>query len=335
MRLGISLTTLFLFLYCSVCPTFAEPTAPSLLTHDIEDFSSVIRSIIRYDGRIWFGTYGRGVFSLKSDGSLINYRSDNSPLLDNRVNTLSVFKGELWLGTCAGLNRFDGKTWKKVTAGPSSVSGNIYHCARVSADGDSIWIGTTGNGLSVYRDEKWLCYDKGDGLNSNWINDVAFVKGSIWVATSNGICRRYKDQGRWKSETPRDFPLNNNTVWIAHVPSREELWIASAERGVWYRQDGYWNHPPDSLLASPKVFCLEADQEGNLWIGTKRGISRYHLATGWVSFKKENGLLDPYTKVLYWDAEARSLWAGSFGGVLSRYDGKEWKAIVKDNDYIR
>ena len=309
-------------------------SAPSLVTHGVGKFSSIVRSINRFQDEIWFGTYGRGAFKLTKSGGLTRYTTDTSPLLDNRVNTLTVIGKELWLGTCGGINRFDGKTWTSITAGPGSVAGNIYHCLRKGPDG-KIWVGTTGKGLSLFHKGQWRTYlQEKDGLNSNWINDVAFVDGDVFCVTGNGVSRLKKGEQKWKNVTPRDFPVNRNTVWTAYVADRSELWIASAVKGVWYFQDEAWYHPPIKLLSTPKVFCLETDDVGAVWIGTKKGITRYHLETGWEHYGKKNGLIDPYTKVLFWDQDKKCMYSGSFEGIVARFDGKRWRTIVKGNHRV-
>ena len=307
-----------------------SPSDPSLVTHGIGKFSSIVRSIVRYDGEMWFGTYGRGAFRMPKSGGLTRYTTSTSPLLDNRVNTLTVIGKELWLGTCGGINLFDGKSWKAIVAGKNSVAGNIYHCLRKAPDG-SIWVGTTGNGLSVYHHDKWRTYTQTDGLNSNWINDVAFVEDKVFVVTANGVSVTKKGSHIFSNATPKDYPVNKNTVWMTYVADRAELWIASAVKGVWYHQDDIWYHPPRSLLPTPLVYCLETDDQGGVWIGTKKGITHYHLDLGWINYDEKNGLASPYTKVLFWDKATKCIWAGSYDGIVARFDGKKWRTIVKGN----
>ena len=84
-------------------------SAPSLLTHKKCEFSSVIRCIVNYKGNMWFGTYGDGLYFVDRKKHLKNFTSSNSPLLENRVNCLEVFEHKLWIGTCKGINVYDGK----------------------------------------------------------------------------------------------------------------------------------------------------------------------------------------------------------------------------------
>ena len=58
------------------------------------------------------------------------------------------------------------------------------------------------------------------------------------------------------------------------------------------------------------------------------GIVRYGLDDGWKTYGAADGLRDPYTKTLFWDRRRKWLWAGSYGGALSRFDGRAWKTVV-------
>lgn len=305
------------------------PSAPSLVTHDVSAFRTIIRCVVRWRGALWFGTYGDGLFRLGDDGTLTVTTAASSPLPDDRVNTLLTVGDDLWIGSCQGMAILDGAGgWRIVNAGAGGVAGDIYHCARQGPDG-AVWVGTTGQGLSRFDGTTWRTFTTADGLNSDWINDVAFRDGEVWVATGVGLSRRVAGAHRFENVTPRAYPLNRNTVWLAAVPSRGEVWAASAESGVHCHQDGVWYQPPPkATLPSPRVYCLETDSAGVLWVGTEKGVVRYDLDTGWRTFGAAEGLEDPYTKVLYWDEAGRTLWAGSYGGVLARLDGEVWRSVV-------
>lgn len=305
------------------------PSAPSLVTHEVAAFRHIVRCMVRWRGALWFGTYGDGLFRLGDDGGLTSFTVATSPLPDDRVNTLLPLGDELWVGSCQGIAVFDGAAgWRIVNAAGGGVAGDIYHCMRRGPDG-AVWVGTTGQGLSRWDGSAWTTYTVADGLNSDWINDVAFRGDEVWVATSVGVSRRLSGASRWENATPRSYPINRNTVWLAAVPARDELWAASSEGGVHCFQDGVWYQPPPkATLPTPRVYCLEASPAGVLWVGTEKGVVRYDLDAGWHPYGPAEGLEDPYTKVLYWDEAGRVLWAGSYGGVLARFDGERWRSVV-------
>jgi ligand-binding sensor domain-containing protein len=306
-------------------------SAPSLVTHSKLEFASVIRTIVSFQGKIWYGTYGNGLFSVNSRNQIRNYTAENSDLLENRVNTLEVFKGKLWIGTCEGINVFDGRRrWQAITAGKNSVKANIYHSMRLSPDSKEIWVGMTGEGISVFNGTSWSGFGNDDGLLSGWVNDTAFMNGDQWAATFGGVYRKQKNDQQWKVATPSTYPVYKNTLSMAVVNGRDELWVATSERGVYCFQEEYWYHPPISLLPSPNVYWLAADSNDFLWIATDKGIVSMFPEDGWKTYKEDQGLEDPYTKVLYWDKKGQKLWAGSYNGVLSFFSEGRFKTIARD-----
>ena len=313
-----------------------KASAPSLVTHERGVFQSVIRTIVSYKNVLWFGTYGNGLYGITPSHRLLHYTSKDSPLLEDRVNTLAVFKGELWIGTCKGICVFDGsQKWRSYVAGKDSVKANIYHCMRVSPDESEIWIGMTGEGISIFNGTSWRHLGKDNGILNQWVNDVAFSEGDVWVSTLSGTFVKKHGTSTYSVSIPPNYPVNRNTVSMAALKTTGEVWIASTEKGVYCFQEGYWYHPPDSLLPSPNVYWLCSDTSDRLWIGTDKGISSMKLDEGFQSYVGEKGPEDPYTKVIYCDSNSGFIWAGSYGGVLSVYKDGVFQTVFKDGQLVK
>jgi ligand-binding sensor domain-containing protein len=67
------------------------------------------------DGSVWFGTYGGGLYRyLPETDSFVHYRNnpdDPLSLAHDKVYALTGIRaGVLWVGTAAGLNRYDPQT---------------------------------------------------------------------------------------------------------------------------------------------------------------------------------------------------------------------------------
>ena len=83
----------------------------SRLTRDGEAFflsgESITAIAVDADNQKWIGTASQGVFLVNEDGSetILNFNTDNSPLLSNTINSIAVNEktGEVFFGTSNGL----------------------------------------------------------------------------------------------------------------------------------------------------------------------------------------------------------------------------------------
>ena len=73
--------------------------------------------------------------------------------------------------------------------------------------------------------------------------------------------------------------------------------------------------------AKDPVTALAADASGNVWVGTRAGLSRFD-GGGWRTFTAADGLASDHIYSLAVDGQGR-VWAGSLNGV-TRFDGQRW-----------
>ena len=92
--------------------------------------------------------------------------------------------GFLWIGSYAGLIRYDGNTFERMdsTGGISSIK-----CLFVDSR-DRLWIGTNDNGVAVMERGELRMWGKLDGMRSAHTRAIAEDEnGTIYVATTGGI----------------------------------------------------------------------------------------------------------------------------------------------------
>ena len=80
-------------------------------------------------------------------------------------------------------------------------------------------------------------------------------------------------------------------------------------------------------LASSQVHCLTQGREGNLWFGTRGGVSCFD-GQEWKNFTVADGLRSNHLFSVIEDRHG-IFWFGGWGGV-NRYDGREWKVYPFD-----
>lgn len=143
--------------------------------------------------------------------------------------------GYLWIGTRAGLLRFDGARFVPWTPpeGRKLPSSDVR--ALLGARDGSLWIGTR-NGLAQWKDGKLIDFPAVSGLIVDFFEDQ---QGAVWVARSG----------------PNDRP--GPLCRVSGTASR----CFNASDGI----------PPEACCAE----SLAGDAQGNLWIGTPDLLLRW------------------------------------------------------------
>ena len=230
--------------------------------------------------------------------------------------------GALWVGTSKGVHEIDlasGKLRNTFTR-ESGLANEYVFAIGIDQQGYK-WFGTNAGGVSRYKDGKWKTYFPMHGLADYWVYSFANQKnGDLWIGTWAGV--NVVDMKSLKFRTYVK-ELVNEWVYGLGVDARDQVWFGT-EGGVsmfdgktwrsWTHKDGLGAANPGKLLASP-----------NTGLGTR---SRHDLGLG-----SEDGSpsYNPNYVFSILVAADQSIWAGTWGGGVSRFDGKKWTNFtVKD-----
>jgi len=165
----------------------------------------LVNDIAVYDGKVWAGTKGDGLVSYDLKNGHTRYFTMKSGLPSNYINGIMAVDGYLWLGTEAGLCKFNLKTEKVFTYESilpfSNISFNVNAHCRLK-NGDLLW-GTV-NGAILF--------------NSRIIRDIK-TKGVIYFEDLSVSGRSIKDNPNFHLTTPlnhlQKLALNYNQNTIA------------------------------------------------------------------------------------------------------------------------
>ena len=247
--------------------------------------------------KLWIASSNGATFAslpLTSETDATTYLTVNTPLLSDSVKRVAVTKSPMrWFGTAKGVSAQKDDKWLKPDY-------DDYYPVELFKDyaitsmatnpgGDSLYVGTEGAGVArMMRND--VDAISGASVYAQWgpillpsdkIYSVFIEQnGTKWFGTDKGISRH----------------SGNNTL---------KNWK------TFTKKDG---------LIDNFVQSIAADKAGQIWIGTKSGVSVFN-GSGWSSFTKDNGLNSNNILCITVDRSG-VVWFGTDDGVNSYDKGR-------------
>ncbi|WP_257461470.1 sensor histidine kinase [Archangium lipolyticum] len=178
--------------------------------------------------------------------------------------------GWLWLGTSAGLWRFDGVVFERYDLLPEGSTAPRSVSTLFASRSGGLWVGYSYGGASVLEGGVVTHHGTKEGLPQA-IPIETFEEdgdGRIWVGTAKGLY--VLEQGAWQLADARwGFPAPDNTAFVRDRTGT--LW-ASRDDGVYVLRIGARRFERVETDARPGA-SLHRTNEGTLWKYDDRGFS--------------------------------------------------------------
>ncbi|HKK39542.1 MAG TPA: two-component regulator propeller domain-containing protein [Cryomorphaceae bacterium] len=273
--------------------------------------------------------------------------------------------GYLWIGTMAGLSRFDGVEFKnfskkdglnnnqincfyrgsKLYVGSTGalcyvegqkISGILFpqelETARVldfaeSKNGD-LYMATAGSGVIKWDGKDFTSISTADGLPDNYVRSLAFDQTDrLWIGTRSGIVLLNPSE---TSLTSSDSTLSKLSVSQIEMAADGKMVVTTFGNGIFFVEgESIRNFTTKNGLSTNFIRSFEELPSGQYWFASKVGLAKFE-DEGFDTYDETNGLSYANIKSLGQDREG-NLWIGTDGQGLLRRTGEVFRSFSVQN----
>lgn len=246
-----------------------------------------VRALARLPGnRYWLGTNQAGSWILDLDSGEFK-RVEGRTKDEDLVGTVLVdAKGDVWVGTTAGLTVFSSegerkRMYRNLRYSPSSIQPGTVYALTVDRQGN-LWVGSSRGGLSIVRNSKAfsrLDINSPLALSKRKVTSIfGDSAGRLWVGYHNeGVDILDLNTSKKVYLDPHDDErgaMGRGTVWDIQETSDGKVWVGANREGLCLLEpvgSGYTSFVPDldggNSIQGFDVRVILPDQNGNLWLG--------------------------------------------------------------------
>ena len=289
----------------------------------------------------------------------------DSGLPDHSVTCLLQTRDKfLWVGTQAGLARFDGNEFDRIT----DAAGHTLKITCLYEDfAARLWVGTQNHGLLFASNNTLLPFPSEVPFPSENITSIAQdYRGDFWIGTDGGLVRIH---GGSVTRFNRADGLPDDFVMAIHCAQSGALWITTRKGMCEFRNDHFvrMEFQTQGLGPNPEFLGVYEDDKTNVWAfgdtflvnlkdgkrlnnfrgGDAASYRIWSLCEGrnghlWITtsgqgiFSFANGHFNPVVfrdKMLSSDVrtiledDEGNIWLGTFGGGLIRMRQQSWQIL--------
>jgi ligand-binding sensor domain-containing protein len=269
-----------------------------------------------------------------------------------------------------GLAKYEHGRWITYTEESTNggLPGDTIHAALFDGTGN-LWLAVAANqtisdtvrladvGVVRFDGQEWQTFtvtNTGGGLAGNRVRDIfEDDAGNLWFATLDGLSR-YDDR-TWEVVADRNdlgaegvarvFQDSQNRLWVGLFDFEQGVGVPrGAARSAPLGADGVvkgWQALTEADgLVDNSVLSIAEDGEGNIWLGTSNGLSRFD-GEDWTTFNIENSDLPGNTVYQVVAGHDGQMWAttnmdaAKYVGGQWQYQGFKWaRNISKDSERL-
>lgn len=316
-----------------------------------QGIQATVTNIVQDDeGFIWIGTQ-EGLYRYDGYNFKAFYHADADPdsLSHDTIWSLCADDKGLWVGTDAGLNRYSQQTGKFKsyslgTDGTLHGRHNMVHVVYEDRAG-TLWVGTGADLVRRNPDGSFTHFehDASDptSIGSGGVRAIFEDKqGRLWIGMeSSGLALMDRSTGKFIHYTKGTHSLSDNYI-RSIIEDNGKLWVSTFNGGVDIFDPATGTSrqlraKPGELgkLAYNRVRALLKDQNGNIWVGTDRGLDLWNRRSRSFTLYKHDPT-DPHsisddTVLDLFQDRGGVIWVGTYNGI------SKWNANIETFSHYR
>jgi ligand-binding sensor domain-containing protein/serine phosphatase RsbU (regulator of sigma subunit) len=275
-------------------------------------------------GDIWFGAYNGGLSKLDHKDNSIRYYRTSEGLASNWITSIAEDReGNIWAGhwkdasNAGGITKIEPSGKIKIYNTSNGLHDDHIWCIVPDHEGN-ILIGTTDQGLEIFKGEKFISFSSQDGLVHNQVNAVTESRnGEMWFGTNKGISEYKKEGDKTTFHLYDQNSFISNQISFFKKDRNNNIWIGTSDQGVLM-----YNTPARRFVSQPRInenlnyfgsiTAMEITRDGALWIGTIGGLVGYNILNDRYigTYTQGSGLAGNEITALFCDSK-NNLWIGA------------------------
>ncbi len=294
-------------------------------------------------GAVWIGTFdGLNVFDENSKSFQLFKKNETGDigLSDNSIRSIMRdSRGGMWVGTYyGGVNHTDANyhRFENFVHSPfkNSIGADVVS-SFVEDPSGNFWIGTEGGGLNYYdvKTKLFKSYknkeDSENTISGNNVKQVLLDGNKLWIGTFTQGLNLFDIQkqkfSHFKNDQGNAQTISNNNVYGLHKEGKY-LWILTYGGGldIFDTETSVFTNSKKIVkdvngLSSDLTRVFLKTKDGNVWIGTEKGINKV--------IKDERGFPKGFTYYLknekifsLQEDNLNRIWIGTLSNGLFIYD---------------
>jgi ligand-binding sensor domain-containing protein/signal transduction histidine kinase len=253
------------------------------------------------EGNVWIGTSTEGLNRFDTATKKVtvfrnNPQNSNTIRSDSVTSITQTRDGLLWIGTSNGLERYDQrarafKHYVYEDTDPESLGSNRIYKVYVDSK-NNIWVGTS-VGLDRLNPKtgKFVHYvpqaDNPNSLSGGYVDAILEDKdGNLWLGTFDDGLNKFDPVTQtftaYRYSSKDKTSISNDAIFSIHQDARGRIWIGTGGGGLNLyhpETDSFTYYLEKDGLPNGVVYGILEDPEGNLWMSTNFGISRFNPET--------------------------------------------------------